>query len=125
MKKRLFYGILVNTMAIIFAAQLAYLGPAWEFVTAENNFYMQNSLYYLGAGFVLSLVNTVVRPVLVILSLPLNIITFGLFSLVINTMMVMLTSALTPGFNVPGFRAAFIVALIVSLANWLFSKLEI
>ena len=124
-KKRLFYGIMVNTLAIIFAAQLAHFGPAWEFVIVENNFYMQNSIYYLGAGIILGLVNAVVRPVLLIMTLPLNIMTLGLFTFVLNALMVMLTSFLTPGFTVPGFGAAFIVALIVSIANWLFAKLEV
>lgn len=119
MKKRLFYGILVNTLAFIFASQLARLTPAWTLVVAET------SLHLLGAGIILGLVNALIRPILLILTLPLNILTWGLFTFVINTFMIILTSWLMPGFYVPGSGAAFIVSLIVTFANWLFSKWEI
>lgn len=67
------------------------------------------------AGLVLGLVNTFVRPVVKLLTLPLNLITLGLFGLVVNALMLWLVSALVPGFSVAGFGAAFWGALILSL----------
>ncbi|AFV12477.1 hypothetical protein Tph_c22870 [Thermacetogenium phaeum DSM 12270] len=74
----------------------------------------------LWAGIVLGVVNILVRPVLMLLTMPINILTFGLFTLVVNTLMVMLTGLLIPGLHIPGFLHAFTVAIIISLLNVLF-----
>jgi putative membrane protein len=73
----------------------------------------------LGAGLVLGLINAVVRPVLLVLTLPLTLVTLGLFLLVLNALCLWLTSALVKGFTVHGFWAAFFGALIVSVVSWL------
>jgi putative membrane protein len=70
------------------------------------------------AGLVLGLVNALVRPVLVVLTLPLTLLTLGLFLLVLNALCVWLTSALVPGFDVAGFWPAFWAALLVSVVSW-------
>ena len=75
--------------------------------------------HILGAGLVLGLINAVVRPVLLILTLPLTLVTLGLFLLVLNALCLWLTSALVKGFTVHGFWAAFFGALIVSVVSWL------
>lgn len=77
------------------------------------------------AGFLLWLVNILIRPVLLLITLPVNILTLGLFSLVINTWMVMLVGKLIRGLYVGGFWPAFGLALIVALANLLMEKLII
>ncbi|NTV41340.1 MAG: phage holin family protein [Candidatus Moranbacteria bacterium] len=64
---------------------------------------------------VLGFFNTILRPVLVILTLPINILTLGLFTLVINAAMVMLASSVVPGFHVDGF----LIALLFSVILWL------
>ena len=69
---------------------------------------------------VLGLINLLIKPLIFILTLPLTIITLGLFSLVINALLIMLASWLVPGFSVAGFWPAFWFALILSLINWLF-----
>lgn len=66
---------------------------------------------------VLALLNTFVRPILVFLSLPLTCLTLGLFTLVINTIMFALASALTPGFQIANFWAAFVGALAVTVVG--------
>lgn len=71
------------------------------------------------AGLVLGLVNALVRPVLVVLTLPLTLVTLGLFLFVLNALCLWLASALVPGFEVRGFVAAFLGALLVSLVSWL------
>lgn len=77
----------------------------------------------LTAGLILSIVNTFFRPVLVFLTFPLTIVTLGLFLLIINALMLMLTSALVPGFTVVGFGGAFWGAVIVSFVSWLLNGL--
>ncbi len=69
----------------------------------------------LMAALILGLVNAVVRPVLVILTLPLTIVTFGLFLVVINALMLQLAAALVPGFRIEGFGAAFIASVLLAL----------
>ena len=70
------------------------------------------------AALVLGLINAIVRPVLVILTLPLTLLTLGLFLFVLNAFCLWLTSAVVPGFDVHGFRAAFLGALLITLVSW-------
>ncbi len=72
----------------------------------------------IAAG-ILGVVNAVIRPVVLVLTLPINLLTLGLFTLVINAFMLMLVSAMVPGLVIEGFRAAFWGALIISLVSWL------
>jgi putative membrane protein len=67
---------------------------------------------------VLGLVNALVRPVLVILTLPLTILTLGLFYLVVNGLAFALAAALVPGFEVVSFGSAILGALVVSVVSW-------
>jgi putative membrane protein len=70
------------------------------------------------AAFMLSLVNTVVRPVLTILTLPLTVITLGLFYLVVNGVAFGLAAWLTPGFRLDSFGAAILGAFVVGCFAW-------
>ena len=70
------------------------------------------------AALVLGLVNALVRPIITILTLPLTILTLGLFYLVVNGVAFAIAAAVTPGFNVAGFGSAIIGALLVSLVSW-------
>jgi putative membrane protein len=70
------------------------------------------------AALVLGLVNALVRPVLTILTLPITILTLGLFYLVVNGAAFALAAALVPGFDVAGFGSAVLGALLVSLVSW-------
>lgn len=70
------------------------------------------------AAVLLGLINTFIRPLLVILALPLTVLTFGLFILIINALTFALTSWLLPGFTVSGPLAAFWGALLMSLFSW-------
>lgn len=72
------------------------------------------------AAVVLGVLNMLIRPVLIILTLPITILTLGLFSLVINALLVMLASALVPGFAVAGFWTAFLFAIVLAVINWVF-----
>lgn len=76
------------------------------------------------AGLLLGVVNAIVRPIAIILTLPITILTLGVFLLVVNTGMVALVAAMLPGFHIyGGFRAAFLTAVIVGLTGWIGSYL--
>ncbi|HVB20225.1 MAG TPA: phage holin family protein [Candidatus Paceibacterota bacterium] len=72
------------------------------------------------AAVVLGALNLFIRPILLILTLPINIITLGLFSLVINACLIMLVSVLVPGFFVSGFWTALLFAVVLAIINWVF-----
>ncbi len=71
----------------------------------------------IAAG-IFGVVNAVIRPVVLVLTLPINLLTLGLFTLVVNAAMLMLVSALVPGFVIESFRSAFFGALVISLISW-------
>lgn len=69
------------------------------------------------SALLLGLVNAVVKPVIIILTIPLTLITFGFFLLVINALMMMLVSALVPGFRISGFWTAFFASIVVTIVS--------
>jgi putative membrane protein len=74
------------------------------------------------AAVALGIVNAVVRPLAVIFTLPLTLLTLGLFLFVVNAAMFALTAALLDGFRVSGFFAALFGAIVVSIVSWLASS---
>ena len=70
------------------------------------------------AALLLGVVNALLRPLLVILTLPITVLTFGLFLLVINAAMILLVSRILPGFQVAGFIPGLLVAIITGLTSW-------
>ena len=69
----------------------------------------------------LGIVNAVIRPLLIILTLPLNIVTLGLFTFVINGVMLWITSATVKGFDIHGFGWAIVSALLISIISFIIS----
>jgi putative membrane protein len=98
--------VLVNALALWLATEIV---PGIEARSATT---------VLVAALVLGLVNAVVRPVLLVLTLPLTLVTLGLFLFVLNALCLWLTSAVVPGFEVRGFWPAFGGALLVSALSW-------
>ena len=72
------------------------------------------------SALLLGLANAVVKPLLIILTLPLTLVTFGLFILVINALMMLLVAALIKGFKVSGFWTAFFAGLFISVLSIVF-----
>ena len=70
------------------------------------------------AGLALGLINALVRPVLLVLTLPLTLVTLGLFLLVLNAFCLRMTSWLVSGLHVDGFWAAVLGAVVISLVSW-------
>ncbi len=71
---------------------------------------------------ILGFINTVVKPVITLLTLPINIITLGLFSLVINGLILWFVATLVVGFSVDSITAAIWGALVISILNWIVNK---
>ncbi len=74
-----------------------------------------NFLAFIIAAAVLGLINVFIRPALWFLTAPLTVVTFGLFALVINALMIMLAAALVPGFEVKSFGSALLAAIIMAI----------
>jgi putative membrane protein len=100
------FRVLVNALAIWLATEVV---PGIDARSATT---------VVVAALVLGLVNAVVRPILLVLTLPLTLVTLGLFLFVLNALCLWLTSAVVPGFEVRGFWSAFGGALIVSALSW-------
>lgn len=103
---------LLNGLAILLAA---YILPGVQ---------VEHYGYALLVAFGLSAANMLVKPLLVILTIPLTLVTFGLFLLVINALIILIVDAVVPGFNVDGFWWALLFGLVVSLFNSMFSDLS-
>lgn len=99
---------LLNGLAVLLAA---YLLPGVD----VNHFG-----YALLVALVLSLINIFIKPLLVVLTIPITVVTFGLFLLVINALMILLADWLIVGFEVDGFWWALLFSLILSLFNSMF-----
>lgn len=76
----------------------------------------------LGAALLLGIVNALVRPVLLLLSLPFIIVTMGFFILVINALLILFVSKVIPGFHVAGFWTALFAGIVIGLISWLLSS---
>lgn len=70
------------------------------------------------AAAILGILNALLRPVLILLTLPLNVLTLGFFTFVINAVLLMMASGVISGFEVKDFWSAFLGALIISIVSW-------
>ena len=110
---RFLVRLVLNGLAIIIAAWLL------------PGIHITSSLSALLAGVILGFVNAIVRPVLFFLTLPLTLLTLGLFIFVLNAICFALTAWLVPGFSVDGFFSAVFGALLVSVVSWILNGLVV
>jgi putative membrane protein len=101
---------------------LTWLGTAFALLITSKivpGFIIQTFVAALVAAIVIGLVNAIVRPILSILAFPITLITFGLFSFVINALTLWLASAVTPvpGFVINGFIPAFLGSIVLSIVS--------
>jgi putative membrane protein len=75
------------------------------------------------AALVLAIINAAVKPVMVMLTLPLTIVTLGLFLLVLNAVCLWLVTVIVPGVEVRSFGSAFLGALVIAVVSWLLTRL--
>ncbi|MBD7937061.1 MULTISPECIES: phage holin family protein [Cytobacillus] len=105
-------GIVIN--AVLFIALSGFIG---------DSFYLSGFGSALLASFILSILNIIVRPIFILLTLPITVISLGLFLFVINAVTLMITSGLMGDtFEIAGFGTAILVAIIMSVANLIIQK---
>jgi len=105
--------LVLNGLAIIIAAWLL------------PGIHITSPLSALLAGVLLGFVNAIVRPFLFFLTLPLTLLTLGLFIFVLNAICLALTALLVPGFSIDGFFSAVFGALLVSVVSWILNGLVV
>ncbi len=108
---RLILKLVIATVAILIAA---YLVPGIS---------VSSFLVALVVALILGLLNLTLKPILVLLTLPINLVTLGLFTLVINAFLFWLVGTFIEGFSVDGFIPAFVGALVVSIIGWIGNRL--
>ena len=102
--------LIINMVAILI---ISYLFPR---VIKVDGFWAA-----LIAALLLGIVNAIIRPILVLLTLPITILTLGLFLLVINGLMLWLVSVFVKGFQVNGFWGAVLGSILISVVSWILS----
>ncbi len=103
--------IVVYTLALVLAAHVI------------RGIRLDSLMSAIAAGLLLGLINAIVRPVLVVLTFPITLLTLGLFLLVLNAFCLWLVSVFVSGFHVAGFWPAFWAALLVSVVSWILTAL--
>ena len=104
-------------LGFLIRASLVALG-LWLATVWVSGVYIDAPSTLILAGILLGIVNSVVRPIAILLTLPMTIVTLGLFLLVINAGMVALVAWILPGMHVAGFWSAFWASVVVSLVSF-------
>ena len=110
---------MLGTLLTLLATALSLLVVDIVFATGVN---LDNLTAAMLAAVVIGLVNSIVKPVLILLSLPINILSLGAFTLVVNGFCFWLASIVVPGFQVHGLIAFLLAPVILSLANTFISN---
>lgn len=110
---RFLLRVLLNAVGVLLAARIV------------PGIYLSNAAAALVAGLVLGVINAIIRPILIILTLPFTILTLGLFIFIVNAICLALVAWLVPGFGVHGFGAALLGSVFISLVSWILSALLI
>ena len=103
--------LVLSTLAIVI---MAYIVPGVQVV---------DWMTALTVAIVLGIVNILLRPVLMLISMPINFLTLGLFSFVVNALLLMLVDALVPGLTIATFWSALLASVVLALINWFFGML--
>jgi putative membrane protein len=111
MGRNLFIVWLINALALL---ALPYLVPSVQ---------VESIYTALIAALLLGLVNSLIRPLLVLLTLPVTVLTLGLFIFVINALLFWFVASFVKGFSVSGFWSAFLGAIVYALISWAASAL--
>ncbi len=105
-------SVILNAVALIAVAQLF------------DSFYMDGFGTAILASLILSILNIIIKPILVILTLPITVMTLGLFLFIINAITLMLSQAMIgASFVIDGFGTAIIASIVISVLNLLLNKL--
>lgn len=109
--------ILIRTIAILITSYITKVGV--PLVLAVHT-----GTTALLAALALAIINHTIKPIITIVSLPINIVTLGLFSFVINGAMILLASKIVPGFEIPSLLMAIWFSIVLSLVNYALNAFE-
>lgn len=109
---RLLLNLLINGLAVFITSQILPGVVIRDFFSA------------IMVSVVLGIANTIIKPVLILLTLPITVMTLGLFILLLNGLMVVLASAIVPGFFVSNIGTAIIFSLVLSFVSWFLNSLK-
>lgn len=110
--KKAFLKLIISTLLIIVISYFL-------------NIRVDNFIAAVSTAIVLSLLNTFIKPILVLLTIPVTFFTLGLFLLVINTIMVLFTDYFIDGFSVPSFLTAFLFSIYLSIGQSISNKIVV
>lgn len=102
---KLVSNLLINTLALLI---VSYILPGFK---------VDSLSAAIVASVIIGLVNTFVKPIFVLITLPLTIVTLGLFTFILNVLMLMLVSSLAPGFHIDGFLTSALASILLSLVS--------
>ena len=114
--------ISIRTIAVLLTSYLTHVGVPLIFSSVSA---VLNTLWVaLLVAVVLAIINHTIKPLFLIVSIPINIVTLGLFSFVINGVMVLIASKIVPAFSVESLLLAILFALVLSIVNWVLHIFE-
>ena len=105
-------NLLINGLAVFIAAYLL------------NGVHIDSFITAVIAAVVLGITNTIIKPIFLVLTLPINILTLGLFTFIVNALMILLVSSIVSGFEVDSFLWAFLFSIVLSLVNIFLKSLK-
>lgn len=108
---KLLVDLLIRTTAIFISAYILQGVVVRDFLTA------------FVVAIVLGLINLIIKPILILLTLPINVLTLGLFTLIINAFLILLVGRIVPGFTVVSFGWALAFGIILALVSWFLNRL--
>ena len=108
---QLLLSLVINALAVFATAKII------------PNVFVADLYSALITAFALGLVNTFIKPILVLFTLPITVLTLGLFSLVINAFMILLVDKFVAGFSVDGFLTAILFSLVLSIVSSILNNL--
>jgi putative membrane protein len=109
--------ILARTVAILAASYITGVGVPIAFV-------WQTGMIALLVALFLAVINHTIKPIIVLLAMPITMFTMGFFSLVINGVVILSASYAVPGFDIPSFLMAVYFSIVLSILNWVLHMLE-
>jgi putative membrane protein len=106
----------IRTIAVLVTSYFTKVGVPLVFSTVALS--LKTTWIALLAAVVIAIINHTVKPLFMIISIPINIVTLGLFSFVINGLMIMLAARIVPDFAVPSLLMAIYFSIVLAIVNW-------
>jgi len=113
--------ILIRTFAVLVTSYVTRVGVP---VVFAMNAVWNTVWVALVVALILAIINHTIKPLIMIVSLPVTLITLGLFSFVINGFMILIASYIVPGFSIPSLLMAIYFSIVLSLVNWVLSLVD-